>query len=410
VKSQLVPIALLAGVLFVRGAASAQLVVGQYEDEAPLGTWNTFGAPSAPSVGLGGTQFGWAWDVSASLANPALLLSLPRLAASLSASYGSASLFRYALVNTGPVESRSNLSVGVLGIDHGGLAYHRGPWAFALALAAPESYGRPGIVLGDGGYQLTFEQTGDLRVLHAGVARRLPWGLSLGVGLNYATGRIDRTTVEQTADILRIVTITDDKHETFQGLYINAGLTWAANARMTAALVVRSPYVKEGTAESLVRYEVPVEGTDIRIDAAGTNSYRQPWVVGTGLSYRLAKAWSLAGEAAWFGWSAYEATSFDEPLVRTFRDVVKAGAGIQYLARAGSAGKPPRIPLRLGFSIDPQPMAAVHSTYFCLTFGAGLEFRNIAIDLAGAVGRESGSGRDLRAGRIVLSCRYIFRE
>jgi hypothetical protein len=410
VKRKLFPIALLAGVLFGGGSASAQLVVGQYEDEAPLGTWNTFGAPSAPSIGLGGTQFAWAWDVSASLANPALLLSLPRLAASLSASYGAASMFRYALVNTGPVESMSNLSVGVLGLDHGGLAYRTGAWAFALALSAPESYGRPGIALVDGGYQLTFEQTGYLRVLHAGVARRLSRGLSLGIGLNYATGKLARTTVEQSADILRTVTITDDKQETFQGLYFNAGLTWTANAKLTAALVVRSAYVKESAAESLIRYEVPVEGTDIRIDAAATNAYRQPWVVGTGLSYRLAKAWSLAAEAAWFGWSSYEVTSFDEPLVRTFRDIVKAGAGIQYLARAGSSGPSPRIPLRLGFSIDPQPMAAVHSTYLRLTFGAGLEFRRIAVDLAGAVGRESGSGRDLRAGRIALSCRYIFRE
>jgi hypothetical protein len=118
----------------------------------------------------------------------------------------------------------------------------------------------------------------------------------------------------------------------------------------------------------------------------------------------------VAAEAAWFGWSRYEVTSFDEPLVRAFRDVVKTGAGIQYLARAGSSGRPPRIPLRLGFSIDPQPMTAVHSTYLRLTFGAGLEFRDIAIDLSGAVARESGSGRDLRVGRIALSCRYIFRE
>jgi hypothetical protein len=319
-------------------------------------------------------------------------------------------MFRYALVNTGPVESRSNLSVGVLGLDHGGLAYRRGAWALALVLSAPESYGRPGIVFSDGGYQLTFEQTGYLRVLHGGVARRLSRGLSLGFGLNYATGKLDRTTVEQSASILRIVTITDDKHETFQGLYFNAGLTWAANANLTAALVVRSAYVKESAAESLVRYEVPVEGTDIRIDAAATNAYRQPWVVGTGLSYKLAKAWSLAAEAAWFGWSRYEVTFFDEPLVRTFRDVVKAGLGIQYLVRAGSSGHPPRIPLRLGFSIDPQPMSAVHSTYLRLTFGAGLEFRKIAIDIAGDIGRESGSGRDLRAARITLSCRYIFQE
>ncbi len=66
-KRTFFPFALLAGCLFFRGAASAQLVLGQYEDEAPLGTWNIFGAPSAASIGLGGAQFARAWDGSISL-------------------------------------------------------------------------------------------------------------------------------------------------------------------------------------------------------------------------------------------------------------------------------------------------------------------------------------------------------
>jgi hypothetical protein len=408
-KTAAFPILLLAGLFIGAVPASAQLVLGQYEDEAPLGTWNVLGAPAASAVGLGGTQFTRAWDASASLGNPALLASLPRLSASFSASYSATSLFRYALVNTGVIESRSNLSVGTFGLDHGGMTWRSGPWAVAAIVAAPESYGRPGVVVGDGGYQLTFDQSGYLRLFHAGVARRLPWGLALGFGLNYVTGRLARTTVEQTADILRIVTITDEKRERFRGVYINAGLTWTAASGLTAALVVRSPYNKEANASSLVRYEVPTEDTDIRIDATATNGYRQPWVVGAGMSVDLATAWTLAAEAAWFGWSRYEVTYFDEPLDRPFRDVVRAGAGVQYLAQSGS-GKRPGIPLRLGLSLDPQPVTSVRSSYFNLTFGAGLAFRAVALDIGFQVGRENGSGRDLQVGRIVLSCRYVLRD
>lgn len=409
-KRKIVPAALLAGLLLGPAAARAQLLLGQYEDEAPLATWNTLGAASAPSLALGGTQFARARDVSSALANPALLAGLPGFSVSLAASYGSASLFRYALVNTGVVTSSSNLSVGVVGLDHGGAAVRAGAWAFGLAVSAPECYARPSIVYSDGGYQLTFDQTGTLRVFHAALARRLPGGLAVGAGVNYATGTAGRTTVEQSADILRVVTITDDKQESFRGVYFNFGLTWTVHDALTAGLAVRSAYVKKGPAESLVRYEVPVEGTDIRIEAEATNSYRQPWVVGAGLSYRLGAAWSIAADAAWFGWSRYEAVFFDEPLARVFRNVVRAGAGVQYLAAAGAAGRRPRVPLRLGLAIDPQPATSVRSTYVLVTFGAGLEFRRIALDLAGSIGRERGTERGQRAAKIALSARYIFRE
>ncbi|MGZ5497251.1 MAG: hypothetical protein ACXWHI_00915 [Candidatus Aminicenantales bacterium] len=409
-KRTLFPFALLAGCLFFRGAAAAQLVLGQYEDEAPLGTWNIFGSPPAPSIGLGGTQFARAWDGSVSLVNPALLPSLPRLSAFGSGSYAAASLFKYSLINTGVVESIGNPTVGVFGVDGGGFAARLGPWALAVVAAAPENYGRPAIAVGDGGYQLTFDQTGYLRVFHAGIARRMPAGWSLGLGLNYAAGRLDRTTVERSAGIVNVVTITDDKAEKFHGFYLNAGLAWEATGRLTAALVVRSPFVKKGTGQSLIRYEASPEGTDIRIAAQAVNSYHQPWVLGAGLSYRLSTAWSLAADAAYYGWSRYRGDSFDEPLARSFRDVLKAGAGVEYLAPARMYGRSARIPFRFGFFVDPQPMSTVHSSYLALTFGTGLELKALAFDISAYFGREKGSGNSLRAGKIVLSVRYIIQE
>jgi len=406
----LFPMALVLGFFLICGPAAAQLVLGQYEDEAPLGTWNIFGSPSGPSVGLGGAQFARAWDGSASLANPALLLSLPRLSVSVSGSYLAASLFRYSLVNTGVIQSTGNPAVGVLSAEQGSVAVHSGNWAFAIAVAAPESYARPATAVHDGGYDLTFIQTGSLRVFHAGIARRLPAGISVGLGLNYAAGRLDRTTVERTASNLRVVTISDDKSERYRGIYFNGGLVWEPTGRLAAAVVVRSPYLKKGPARSLLHYEVPVEATDIRIDAEATNSYRQPWVFGAGVSYRLTPAWGLAADAAYYGWSRYRVTYFEEPLARPFRDVLKAGAGIEYLAPARMYGRSALIPFRVGFSVDPQPMTTVHSRYLALTFGTGLELRRLSVDVSAFIGREKGSERSLKSGKIVLSICYILRE
>ncbi len=409
-KRTLMPIAVLAGALLLAGPASAQLVLGQYEDEAPLGTWNVFGAPSAQAVGMGGAQFARASDAAASLANPALLLTLPQLSAFVSGSYAIASLFRFSLVNTGVVQSTGNPTAAVYGIDGGGLAVRRGDWAFAVVAAAPESYGRPSIAVGSAGYELSFEQTGGLRLWHAGVARRLPAGLSLGLGVSYAAGRLDRTTVERAADGVRTVTITDDRHETYRGLAFNGGLTWSAGKGLTAGLALRAPFTKKGTGRSLLRYQVPEAGTDIRIDAEAGNAYRQPWIVGAGLSWKLSGAWVLAADAAWFGWSRYSVAYFGEPLARTFRDIVRTGAGVEYLAPAPMFGRSARIPFRLGFSFDPQPVTSVRSSYPALTFGTGLALRALAVDISGAFGRERGSGRSLKSGRIVLTVRYIFQE
>lgn len=409
-KRGLLPAAILAGCLLVCGPASAQLVLGQYEDEAPLGSWNIFGVPPATAVGLGGAVLARAWDPSVSLANPALLTSLPRLSGSISASYGGASLLKYALVNTGVVESIGTPSAALFGVDGGGVAWRAGPWAVAAVVAAPESYARPGIAVGAGGYQLNFSQTGYLRVFHAAVARRLPAGFSLGIGLNYAAGRLDRSTVERTVSPGATVTITDEKSERYRGFFVNAGLSWQATARLAFGLVARSPYLKKGPAASLLRYEVPQTSTDIRIEADAVNSYRQPWVIGAGLSYRFSAAWSLAFDADHFGWSRYAVTFFDEPRERSFRNVVRAGGGVEYLAPVRVSGRPARIPFRLGFFIDPQPVTTVRTAYAGLSFGTGLELKSVAADLSASFGREHGSGDSLRTAKIVLTVRYIFRD
>jgi hypothetical protein len=389
--------------------AAGQLVIGQYEDEAPLRTWNTFGLPSAPSLGLGGVQFARAWDSSASLANPALLVSLPRYSVTLTGSGTQASLFKYSLVNTGVVASSGNLSARTLGIEFGGLSVRWGPWAFAAASGILEVYARPGVRVQDSSqtYELDMSQSGFLRAYHVSAARHITGHLSAGLGLNYVSGRLEREVIEDYLPPADPVTITDEKDEKFRGFFINAGMSWELSGRLTVALVVRSPYVKRANARSALRYQAPAGGTDIQIDAEAQNTYRQPWVLGAGWSMRFSQAFSAAADLAYFGWSHYQVAYFDEPLQRLFRNVLKAGAGVEYLAAGRLFGRPVRFPFRLGFSYDPQPMAAPHSAYFSLSLGAGLRMSSVAIDVAGYFGREQGSGNSLSAGKIALTVSYL---
>jgi hypothetical protein len=402
------PAGLAVGLFLCLAAAApaeAQLVLGQYEDEAPLGSWNVFGAVGARALGSGGIRIARAWDGAVSMTNPALLLSLPRVSAGLTASYSAASLFRYSLVNTGVISSASNLSVGVLALESGTFAHRFGEWAVAFTTGLIETYSRPRIDWSDSSaYALTTRQTGSLRAYNLAAARRLGRRFFLGLGLNVVDGRLDRSVTEAWPD--DGITITDEKSERFRGAYLNAGLRADLSPRVAVSLAVRTPYLKTAAGQSLFRYEAVSGGTDIRIEAQARNEYRQPWVAGAGVDWRLSEAWSVAADLVYFGWSRYGALYFEEPVVRRFRDVVTAAAGLEYGIKGRLGGKPVRFPVRLGVFYDPQPMGDVHSRYFALTFGLGLRPGAFAVDLGGSIGREAGSGNSLRAGRIVLSVGY----
>jgi hypothetical protein len=385
--------------------AGAQLVLGQYEDEAPLGSWNVFGAVGARALGSGGIRVARAWDGSVSMTNPALLLSLPRVSAGLTASYSAASLFRYSLVNTGVLSSMSNLFVGVLALETGTFAHRFGEWAVAFTTGLIETYSRPQISWSyPYVYALTMRQSGSLRAYNLAAARRLGRRFSLGLGFNVVDGRLDRTVTEEWPE--DGITITDEKSERFRGAFVNAGLRADLSPRVAVSLAVRTPCLRTSAGQSLLRYEARDAGTDIRIEAEARNEYRQPWVAGAGVDWRLSEAWSVAADLVYFGWSRYSVVYFEEPAARSFRDVVTAAAGIEYGIKGRLGGRPVRFPVRVGVTYDPQPMDDVHSRYLALTFGLGLRPGAFAIDLGGSIGREAGSGNSLRAGRIALSVGY----
>jgi hypothetical protein len=388
----------------------AQLTIGQYEDEAPFRTWNTFGIQTAPALGRGGAQFAVASDVSATVVNPALLPFLSKVSFTVNGLYQTASLYRYSIVNTGVLYSTGNSSIGIYAADFLGFSVTLKGWALGLSVGLTESYDRPhqnpvyeyqDQVL----YSIDFMQDGLLRNYNLSLAKKFGGWLSVGIGANYVSGSMEKRIVEDY--FYNGVTISDEKSHDFNGFYINGGVVVEAAKKLTLAVVFRTPYTKEADSQSLLRYNSSLGNTEINVEASARNSYKQPLVLGAGMNYDFSDALGVAVDVSYFNWSTYAVEYFEEELDRDFRNIIKIGGGLEYLGAVHLFQQDFEVPLRVGVSFDPQPMKSPSSSYFYFTLGLGIRWKGLRLDAGAMLGAERGSGDDLMGRKFSVSLSYF---
>jgi len=384
----------------------AQMDMGQYEDEAPIQTWNTYGIQTAASLGRGGAGFTLAVDSSSSLLNPALLIQLPQLSICFSGAYNAASLYRYSIYNTGVFTSVQNQKFGIFSGDYIGLSGRIGDWALSLSVSNQESFNRPGTnwnyTYGNQlYYTLSFEQNGILVNFNLSGAKKISDSLSIGLGLNYVRGNFEKYIVEQW--FFSDMTISDSKTLQLKGFYLNGGIVWSPSKTMSLAAVFRTPYKRKADGDSLYRFEFPAANTDIQITGGGESAFLQPMVIGLGMNFEVFRDVLFAADASYFNWARYEVELFDEILPRDFRNIIKANVGFELFSRYSLFNLNMVSPLRFGFIYDPQPMRTPNSFYYGLTLGTGFKFRNVNADFAYLLGKESGSGHNLAIKKILIT-------
>ncbi len=391
----------------------AQLALGQYQEEAPVGTWNTFPYLSAAALGRGQTAFTLARDASAGPVNPALLSFLPTFTVAAGGYYRVEAFSKYGPVNTGVLGSRGNIDLSIYGLDFGGVSLRLGGWALGVSVSAPEIYNRPtaeyqakssqGRLL----EQDTFTQSGILRDFNFALARKIGSRLSLGLGLNIIRGKLDRQWLEQWAGDGGTYQILDHKVRNFEGTSVNAGIVYDIAKTLRLAVVVRAPFVKTCDSRSDLRYDSAGGVTEISIPDSATDEFRQPLVAGMGASWTIFTPFTIAADVTYYAWSKYRATFFGDADPRDFKDIVKVSAGAEYRAEFSLFGGPAWIPVRIGVVYDPQPMKIPKSAYLDFTLGNGLDLKFLHLDLGIMIGRESGSGADLVVKRFALSMGFV---
>ncbi len=390
--------------------AKAQLNIGQYEDEAPFRTWNTFGIQSASSVGMGEAQFALVADSSASVINPARLTALPKFSCSLNGSFTLASFDKYAIVNTGVLISEENNSMGLYAVDFAGATFTYKGWAVGISIGLLENYDRPSQnpdyeYEGELLYLLEFVQSGLLKNYNISLAREIGQWFSFGIGVNYVAGSMEKTVKENL--YYNGVTISDRKKHNFTGFYVNGGLTADIDEKLTIAAVFRTPYTKKADSESILRYDSPQGNTDIRLETAAKNGYKQPLVLGIGVDYRFSPQLRVASDVSYFNWSSYSVTYFDEAIKREFKDVVKVSGGLEYMGSFRLFQQDFQMPLRAGLSYDPQPVKDPSSHYIYYTFGVGVHLKGLHLDIGTMLGNEKGSGSNLYGRKILITLSYF---
>ncbi len=391
-------------------SVNAQLIIGQYEDEAPFRTWNSFGIQSASAVGRGETQFALVADSSASVINPARLTALPKFSFTLNSSYSTASFYKYAIVNTGVLISEGNSSMGIYALDFVGIAFNYKGWAFGISAGLFENYERPpqnpdyeydGMIQ----YLLEFAQSGFIRNYNLSLARKIGQWISVGFGVNYIAGSMEKTIVENL--YYNGVTISDTKSHDIKGFYLNGGLTADVTQKLTIAAVFRTPYSKDADSKSSLRYDSPQGNTDIRIEAVATNKYEQPLVCGIGLDYRFSPQLRIATDVSFFNWSSYSVTYFDEASTRDFKNIIKVGGGLEYTGSIRLFQQNIQVPVRGGISYDPQPIKEPNSHYLYFTLGVGMHWQRLHLDAGAMLGSEKGSDRDLNGRKFSITLSYF---
>jgi len=390
-------------------SSAAQLVLGQYEDEAPLRTWNGLGSLGAASVGLGETCFALAADMTAAFVNPALLARLPKFTVTLSGSLSSAELYRFSILNTGVLESPGNTRADSTALDYGGASVRWRSWTAGISAGITADHGRPKLQYdysphGTLAYSLAGDQAGFRRTFQAAAAREIGRRLAVGVGFQLSDGHLERRVEEDYR--AAGYSILDEKTQDARAFFFTAGLVWEPVDGLRFGGAVRTPQTLKSTDHSLLRYEAAGAGSPIEIRAEAEDSYDEPWMAGAGVAWAIGSRFLVTADAAYFAWSKYRVTYFDEPQARDFRDIVRFGAGVQYELAVSLFGRAALVPLRAGFVYDPQPMNALHSSYRLLSLGAGLAVEGFRLDLGLLVGSERGSGRDLAVRRLALTLTY----
>lgn len=402
---------LLLFLFFLNATASAQLVIGQYEDEAPVGTWNNFGFNTAAGIGFGGVPFALYLDNSSPLANPALLADGPLFSATTNVSSVRASFFRYGLVNTGVLTTQDTPRGRFYAFDFLGAGFRRGRWSIGASFAVLETYNRPRTIgkeeyLGETVYSLDFHQYGYLGNINLSAAFEISTKLVLGIGVNRVLGNFNKIIREDyfyNGNIIR-----DEQRLDFKGFYLTSGLLFRPTTKLSLALVARSPYKKKAQGSSLYQFENAGTFTDVRIDSSASSRFDQPLIIGAGAGYSPKKNLRYSFNISYFNWSRYAVEYFEENRTRDFRNSIKIYGGVEFSKDLRIFGRIADAPFRIGFCYDPQPVKTPSYRYLYLTFSSGVDFGKLIMEIAIMLGTERSSREDLGGQRLALSLHYIF--
>jgi hypothetical protein len=402
---------LMLSLFLIPWVSQAQMTIGQYEEEAPLRTWNIAGFIPASGIGRAEIMTLIADSPAVAFNNPSLIAGLPRLSFYLNGSISRASLFRFGPVNTGVLKSSQNLWIRTMALDGAGLALKAGKWALSFGVAITEYYDRPSVLAesvsgGKTNYKINFSQEGFLRAYNLALARKLGRKLAIGLALNLSQGNLERKTEESWP--LNQISILDKKDGSLKDQSVRFGFMAEISKSLKIAFALEPAHRLEKESHSLLEYSASTTGTKITIEDRASDFIQKPLQLSLAGSYLLGQQWLICAEVTFFNWSKYKLTWFSEQETRNFRDVLRLALALENLTSFRLFHQSFSLTTRLGLLVDPQPMKVPRSTYYSLGSGFSLGWKWFRLDFGASWGQEKGSGSSLESFRSALALNTFF--
>ena len=391
-------------ILFSTGFIKSQCIIGQYEDEAPFGTWNILGVYDARAIGMGESLFG--------LIEEPLGLIFRRdnfFSFSLSFINNKAEFFKYSFINTSDIYFSRNLKTSYIGMDFAHSLIKFKKWFFALSFTQPETYFRPAVEVnysyrGETYRTIKADFEGYLNSLNFSIGRKLNQLITIGVGIHYVYGEIKRK-IEDNYTYYQVVT-TDNRSQKLKGYYFSLNILMDVTPKFKLLVNFRTPYTRHSESKSSLKYFSSKKQIEIEIKGSAQDKIKIPLTIGSGILYKMKRDLLFTASITFFNWANYKITYFDEDRKRDFKNIIKIGAGFEYISHLKIKSFTFSVPLRAGYIYDPQPMKSPNSYYNYFTLGAGIYYKKYGLDFGFMFGKENGSGNSLHTSKFVCNLNF----
>jgi hypothetical protein len=218
-------------------------------------------------------------------------------------------------------------------------------------------------------------RTGGLSLASVNLAKIFGSSLYMGLQAGYVFGR---TTQSRTDDFLDDDIRDTEVFHNFKntGVRLSAGLALKLNQHFTTGLLVIPAYDVKQTEELTSSFEAPF---------TGKRTLTYPLKYGFGVTYRSGDNFLGQADVLITRWSDFQ---IDGRSVPGYQDIVRFAFGGQYRAiKKGSTSYVRRIPLRLGYALEPwyQKTASgqtITGHFFTLGFGLPFGRRGGALDVS----------------------------
>lgn len=395
-------------------------------EESPAISWNGVQMFDARMMALGAISL-MASESFAAAINPALISPHPKLRLGVSFDKLRQEAFQYWGVNQGVIFNKKpyaanhtdfNGLVGSFGI--GGIRFTAG-WFLSNLLHFPSfkyeeeyAYGQKYY------YEGVFSGTENTYF----AAAAFKWGKALDIGIkfDYIRGKRDVTVTDfeyryfyewiEDAYYGRTITLKQRENHKYNLLVPTVGVRLRLSPRWIVGTALVYPLkgtVKRTVARSWQNFQDNInivlrqQSSDTRYSPAkiylGT-----AWEIPLNRNSRSPKRFILAAESKYTLWSGYKYIFFDEEMPREMKNTLVLGLGLEY----GSYSSKGDFFLRLGFSLDPQPLKEPETTLKVLTGGIGVRFWILSgdIGLAYYYGSAGGVNQDHLIFNSTLSIKF----